>query len=458
MRHSLRAVSLSWLIVLVPILAGSSAGADGNERLPKNDARPCNPPSCAAARTRNKAPIAENDAATTAMNTIVTINVTANDRDRDGRIARKTVRIVGGPRQGRVGKRRNGAVTYMPNPGFSGQDTFGYRVKDNRGALSNRAHVQVTVNAGPVAEAGPDQNAVTGQPVTLNGSASSDPEGNALAFSWRFLSRPPASARTDADIVNPTSPAPSFTPDVDGDYELRLTVTDGRLSDTDGVVITAAANAPPHADAGSDIVVQPGPPAETATLNGSASDDPDDFPNPTLTFQWTFVSTPAGSTLTNSHVADATTATASVIPDVPGIYLLRLDVFDGEETDFDQVLVTVQPPAPPPPPVPPPPPPPPPPFSPVQIIFNQRCTSCHGSASGLNLASNARANLVNVASNACAGNVRVVPSSAATSCLFLRVVGTTVGSRMPLGCTAGNCLSPDQIDTIEAWINGGAGP
>jgi hypothetical protein len=48
MRHSLRVVSLWWLIVLVPILAGSPAGADGN-------------------RTRNKAPIAKNDAVTTAV-------------------------------------------------------------------------------------------------------------------------------------------------------------------------------------------------------------------------------------------------------------------------------------------------------------------------------------------------------------------------------------------------------
>jgi hypothetical protein len=105
MRHSLRAVPLSWLILLVPILAGSPTGADGN-------------------RVRNKAPIAKNDVATTAVDTSVTIPVTANDRDRDGGIARKTVRIVGaGPLNGRADKRRNGTVVYTPNPGFSGQDT-----------------------------------------------------------------------------------------------------------------------------------------------------------------------------------------------------------------------------------------------------------------------------------------------------------------------------------------------
>ena len=83
--------------------------------------------------------------------------------------------------------------------------------------------------------------------------------------------------------------------------------------------------------------------ARTVTLNGSASDDPDHLPNPTLTFQWTFVSTPTGSTLTNGNITAPTTATASFTPDVPGVYVLRLDVFDGADTDSDQVMVTVQP-------------------------------------------------------------------------------------------------------------------
>jgi len=214
MRHSLRAVSLWWLIVLVPIMAGAAV--------------------------RNKVPIAKNDAATTAVNTRVTIPVTANDGDRDGRIVRKTVRIVGaGPRNGKAAVKRRGTVIYTPKRGISGRDTFRYQVEDNRGALSNKARVQVTV--GPVADAGPDRNAVTGIPVILNGSTTFDPDSNTLGYSWRFLSVPSASARTSADIVNPASPAPSFTPDVDGNYELEFTVTDGTLSDTDGVVITAAA-------------------------------------------------------------------------------------------------------------------------------------------------------------------------------------------------------------------------
>ena len=120
MRHSLRAVSLSCLIVLVPILAGSPAGA---------------------------APIARHDAAITAVDTSVTINVTANDSRRivpqDGAHRQRPSRAE------RQANPRNGTVTYTPGSGFSGQDTFEYRVKDKRGRRSNKALVQVTVLPGP---------------------------------------------------------------------------------------------------------------------------------------------------------------------------------------------------------------------------------------------------------------------------------------------------------------------
>ena len=145
MRHSLRTVWLSWLIVLVPILAGSPASADGSGRVPSNDAWPCNLPDCAAARARKKATFARPDFAMTTVNTPVPIRVTDNDR---GRIVRKTVRIVRGPGQGTAANQGNGTVIYTPISGFSGQDTFEYRVKDKRGRRS-KALVQVTVLPGP---------------------------------------------------------------------------------------------------------------------------------------------------------------------------------------------------------------------------------------------------------------------------------------------------------------------
>jgi len=231
-------------------------------------------------------------------------------------------------------------------PDVDGPYTLELTVSD--GTLSDTDTVIITAgtpNAAPTANAGPDQNAVTSQPVTLDGSGSSDPNGDTITFSWRFLSVPPTSALTDADIDNPTTPAPSFTPDVDGAYELELLVSDGTLSDTDEVIITAtSANAAPNADAGldqnADLNGQP------VNLDGSASDDPDDKPNPTLSYAWTFTLVPTGSGLDNNDSDDvdltgANTATPSFTPDVTGLYRLTLTVSDGEFSDSDDVDINV---------------------------------------------------------------------------------------------------------------------
>ena len=58
----------------------------------------------------------------------------------------------------------------------------------------------------------------------MNGSASSDPNGNPLTYSWTFLSKPAGSA---AVLKNPTSVTPTFTVDREGDYVVQLIVNDG---------------------------------------------------------------------------------------------------------------------------------------------------------------------------------------------------------------------------------------
>ncbi|MGH3997722.1 MAG: Ig-like domain-containing protein, partial [Pseudonocardiaceae bacterium] len=234
-----------------------------------------------------------------------------------------------------------------PAPSFTSDVDGAYELElsvTDPGALSDTDTVIITAatpNVAPNADAGLDQNSDVLTLVTLNGSGTDPDNGpNPIIFQWTFAQVPLGSTLTDADITNATNAQASFTPDVTGLYRLTLTVSDGDLSDTDDVDINVTqANVLPNADAGADIVVQLGPPAETATLDGSASDDPDDFPNPTLTFQWTFVSTPPGSTLTNANITDANTAMPSFTPDVAGFYTLELVVFDGEDQDTDQVMV-----------------------------------------------------------------------------------------------------------------------
>jgi len=92
-------------------------------------------------------------------------------------------------------------------------------------------------NTAPVANAGIDQSVATSSQVTLNGSGSTDANGDTLKYSWSFTSKPGSSATTlsSTTVVNPT-----FTADKDGAYVLSLVVDDGTVSSTaDTVTITA---------------------------------------------------------------------------------------------------------------------------------------------------------------------------------------------------------------------------
>lgn len=98
--------------------------------------------------------------------------------------------------------------------------------------------VNVTgTNAAPTAEAGPNKFAVTSQTlVTLDGSGT-DANGGTLYYTWRFDTRP---AGSSAALDDPTSPTPTFVPDVTGAYRLLLSVDDGQNITRDSVEVFAA--------------------------------------------------------------------------------------------------------------------------------------------------------------------------------------------------------------------------
>ena len=95
----------------------------------------------------NKAPTAVDDTATTTEGTLVNIRVLDNDSDTDGSPDVATVTIVSGPTNGTATAKSDGTVDYQPNSGHVGMDSFEYTVKDDDGAVSNKATVTVTVTA-----------------------------------------------------------------------------------------------------------------------------------------------------------------------------------------------------------------------------------------------------------------------------------------------------------------------
>ena len=79
-------------------------------------------------------------------------------------------------------------------------------------------------NSPPIANAGANQTGYVGTSVTLDGSGSSDPDGDPITYRWSFSWVPAGSA---AVLANAHGAKPSFTPDLPGSYGVSLTVNDG---------------------------------------------------------------------------------------------------------------------------------------------------------------------------------------------------------------------------------------
>jgi hypothetical protein len=174
-----------------------------------------------------------------------------------------------------------------------------------------------TLNSAPVANAGPDQTAFVGSTVTLDGGASSDADGDPLAFAWSLVSAPPGSSATLSD---PTAVMPSFVVDRPGSYLVRLVVNDGTVDSAPDTVTISTLNSAPVANAGPDQTAFVG---NTVTLDGSTSSDVDGDP---LSFAWSLVAAPPGSSAT---LSDPTAVMPSFVVDRPGIYVAQLIVNDG---------------------------------------------------------------------------------------------------------------------------------
>jgi len=117
-------------------------------------------------------------------------------------------------------------------PDLVGTYVLRLTVRDSKGASASDTVTVTATNNAPVVNAGEDQTVAVEQTVQLNGRAS-DPDGDTLSFQWEFSTMPGLSqaAFSRPDMANPT-----FVPDIEGDYILKLIVRDGLGGSAEAIV------------------------------------------------------------------------------------------------------------------------------------------------------------------------------------------------------------------------------
>jgi len=210
------------------------------------------------------------------------------------------------------------------NPNFNADQpgTYVASLVVNDGKLSSSPDTvtitAVTQNTKPVANAGADQSVIAGRQLTLDGTGSSDADGDNLIYNWQIFSQPLGSQVT---LTSTNSSTTGFTPDLAGQYKIDLVVNDGKESSTpDQVIVDAVANSIPVANAGSNQTVAPG---QVVTLDGSQSFDQD---GDLLIYNWSLIEKPAGSlaSFTESGIVSPT-----FTAELSGQYVAQLIVNDG---------------------------------------------------------------------------------------------------------------------------------
>ncbi|OQX12316.1 MAG: hypothetical protein BWK80_43840 [Desulfobacteraceae bacterium IS3] len=189
----------------------------------------------------NETPAAVADSVVTRPDQPITIPVLANDTDPEGDPL-KVTRITP-PTNGTVVKNEDGTLTYTPNPGFIGSDTFTYTVKDTSGN-TNSATVTVVVDPYTPNAVDNAESTEPDKPITISVvSDDNDPNGDALTITQ--ITQPGNGKVTDNGNGTLTyKPNPAFS----GTDTFTYTVCDkGNHCDIAAVTVTVE-NAPPIAE------------------------------------------------------------------------------------------------------------------------------------------------------------------------------------------------------------------
>ncbi|MCG9234319.1 Ig-like domain-containing protein, partial [Vibrio harveyi] len=180
----------------------------------------------------NDAPVAVNDTVSTDEDTVVTIDVLANDRDPENDTLTITAASVPAE-QGTVAI-VDGKLVFTPAENFNGDATISYTISD--GQLTDDATVAVTVNPVNDAPVAVNDTVATDEDtaVTIDVLANdSDPENDQLTITNASV---PAEQGTVAIVDGKLvfTPAENFN----GDATISYTISDGQLTDDSTVAVT----------------------------------------------------------------------------------------------------------------------------------------------------------------------------------------------------------------------------
>jgi len=248
------------------------------------------------------------------------------------------------------------SLTIEPKSARLATDTAGvYKVRaratDSRGAYSETVYpfeafgtepqvvVVTTIDTStPVNDGGSTVSATAGYPMSLSGAGSSNPDTGTLAYAWTLVSKPAGSV---ASLDTATGPFAQITPDLLGDYGVKLVVTAPSGIASSYVTTVSVKNRRPIAAIGSNatpVALPSGPtlrlPANTTvTLRGTSSLDAD---GDALTYLWTLAAKPAGSA---TVLSGTDKSTVQLTTDLSGSYQVVLRVTDPSGAYSEQTLI-----------------------------------------------------------------------------------------------------------------------
>lgn len=227
---------------------------------------------------------------------------------------------------------------------FSLQDAGNYtlslqvhdgKIHSEKTSVSFELKVAPPVQKPPVAVAGPDRQVKVLQLVRLSAEQSSPGQGDLTAVQWRLVKKPAASQAT---LQHANEIRPWFTPDVAGQYQAELTVTNtAGLQARQSVDITASVattDLPPQAEIKTPVSTI----APDFALQLSATGSQDDSAG--LKYQWQVSQSPAGS---QHQLTETDQPTARFSAKTAGEYQLSLLLTDATgQQSRQQQSITVR--------------------------------------------------------------------------------------------------------------------